>query len=82
MDLLGVKPKEQLLFGKEIPVKKTNLKDKGQRKACGCIISKDIGSYNTCNHLCIYCYANTSPMVVRKNLQGLSSGSESILPNR
>jgi len=81
MDLIGVKPQDQLLFDEAIPVKKPNLKDKGQRKACGCMISKDIGSYNTCNHLCVYCYANTSPDVVRKNLQELKPDSESILHN-
>lgn len=41
-------------------VKRKDNKDKGQRAFCGCIDSKDIGQYNTCPHLCEYCYANTS----------------------
>ena len=46
---------------------KKSKKDKGQRKACGCIISKDIGAYNTCPHLCRYCYANFSDEAVMRN---------------
>ena len=43
------------------------LKDPGQRNTCRCIVSKDIGQYSTCMHLCAYCYANSSSAIVRRN---------------
>lgn len=35
----------------------TDTKDKNQRTECGCIQSGDIGSFKTCKHCCLYCYA-------------------------
>jgi len=42
-------------------------KDKNQRELCGCVASVDIGEYNTCKHLCSYCYANVNQKKVEKN---------------
>jgi DNA repair photolyase len=74
----GKFPEKDSLFPVELPKKETNLKDKGQRKICGCMISKDIGIYNTCPHFCVYCYANTSKEMVKNNLSSYSIENESI----
>ena len=39
-------------------------KIKGARAECACYLSCDIGAYNTCKHLCRYCYANAEPHIV------------------
>lgn len=69
MDFLGVEIKQPDLFSDGEIIKTRNLKDKGQREDCGCIMAKDIGAYNTCPHECNYCYANTSKEIAKKNYQ-------------
>ena len=56
------------IFGGELSFKK----DMGQRteRGCGCMVSMDIGSYHLhpCYHNCLFCYANPTPRVFRKNV--------------
>ena len=40
-------------------------KKKGARAECACYLSCDIGAYNTCMHLCKYCYANADPDTIK-----------------
>lgn len=42
-------------------------KYKPNRDNCACYIACDIGAYDTCRHLCRYCYANSDPRMVARN---------------
>jgi hypothetical protein len=36
---------------------------------CACLLGTDIGAYDTCGHLCKYCYANANAALVKKNMK-------------
>ena len=97
MDYLGVTkiPVQRDMFGNvDLPqgaillddgtaaIQKKKMPDKGQRAACGCMVSKDIGQYNTCPHQCEYCYANASKELATENCKRhqLDPHSELIVP--
>ena len=45
-------------------------RSKNQRNGeCACLLGMDIGAYDTCGHLCRYCYANTNPELVKENMK-------------
>lgn len=48
------------ISGRAVPARK----DPAQRPACGCAPSVDVGSYGTCGHGCVYCYAQRGGTVL------------------
>ena len=54
-------------IGCELTVPKS--KAKGARAECACLLGSDIGAYNTCGHLCRYCYANYDAETVAANMR-------------
>jgi len=52
---------------------------KSARPECGCLLGSDIGMYNTCGHLCKYCYANYDTQTVMKNMKSHNPKSALLL---
>jgi DNA repair photolyase len=48
---------------------------KNARGECNCLLGNDIGIYNSCGHLCKYCYANADRNTVLANMRRHSDTS-------
>ena len=67
LDITGCMSKE--IIEKAIGNKLNAPKNKSKRIGCNCLLGNDIGAYNTCMHLCTYCYANANPSLVKENFK-------------
>ncbi|MBF0529464.1 MAG: DUF1848 domain-containing protein [Deltaproteobacteria bacterium] len=61
----------------KLPV--TNKKDPSQRRACGCVASRDVGMYDSCLFGCCYCYATKNFDLARANHRQHRPDSPSLL---
>jgi hypothetical protein len=64
------------LFGVDV----SGRKDPAQRRACHCVVSRDIGAYDTCVYGCRYCYATSDPAAARANRRRHDPEAPSLLP--
>ncbi len=79
----GIRPGkcvDDALIHKIFGIRVTSQKDPGQRAACGCVVSKDIGMYDTCTMGCLYCYATSSVTRARLNRMRHDPHAPSLLP--
>lgn len=48
---------------------------------CACLLGTDIGAYDTCGHLCKYCYADSNAALVRENMKAHDPKSPFLIGN-
>ena len=48
-------------------------------KKCNCVEMVDLGSYNSCNHLCKYCYANFDEKEINSNIKKHNKNSSLLI---
>ncbi|MCP4364732.1 MAG: DUF1848 domain-containing protein [Planctomycetes bacterium] len=62
------------------PHKPKQTKVNSTRKGCKCVISRDIGAYDTCPHGCVYCYANMNKELAQKRFNMHDPSSDILTP--
>ena len=66
----------QRVFGIEVCHRKAS----GQRRACGCVESRDIGAYNSCLFGCVYCYATSCFRAAAANYRRHDPDAATLIP--
>lgn len=56
------------------------VRQRGNRKECGCFESKDIGEYDTCPHGCVYCYAVRTRALAQRRFRQHDPSGEFLFP--
>ena len=67
LDITGCMSKE--IVQKAINSELEPTRNTSKRPTCNCLMGNDIGAYNTCMHLCKYCYANANQEMVKQNVK-------------
>jgi hypothetical protein len=67
IDTSGCQTKE--VIERAIGLKLNPPHKKNARSICNCLLGQDIGEYNSCGHLCKYCYANMDKKQVTENMK-------------
>ena len=69
-------------LSKELAFKLTNrIYPKWKARKCNCVEMVDIGVYNSCNHLCKYCYANYKEEDIINNMKKHNKNSSLLVGN-
>jgi hypothetical protein len=78
----GIRPGkcvDDALIAESLGVEVGQTKDPAQRRACGCVVSRDIGMYESCLFGCQYCYATKSFERAKANFDSHDPRSPSLL---
>jgi hypothetical protein len=79
IDVSGCQTKE--VIERAIGLQLNPPKRKNARAICDCLLGQDIGAYNTCGHLCKYCYANADKAIVLENIKRHDPNSPFLIGN-
>lgn len=72
----------QDIVEKAVGIKLDVPKKPNARQGCNCLLGNDIGTYNTCGHLCRYCYANYDTQTVLDNMKKHNPNSPFLIGGR